>query len=222
MTEGTRTDAPAGTPAAPDRAAPDVTVAGTKGSFAPVSRSATSSPADGIYRARGQFSITLIGVYVFLALIIALVVWPDVSSAYRWVPYFLLGLIVFLLVRYLSTNYTLDDTKLRARRLLGGRTIELDEVRSIEYASLRSLTPTTGWFGVGPLGWHGRMWSPQVGEFDTVYTEPARGLLVTAGTHPLYLSPKAPEAFARELSRRVRSYTGPLAKDVGAPGAAYQ
>ena len=94
----------------------------------------------------------------------------------------------------------------------------LEEVRRIEYSSLRDLAPTGGWFGVGSWGWRGRMWSPEVGEFDSVYTDAARGLLVTAGTHPLYLSPSDLEEFAKELSRRVRSSPARCAKDVGSPG----
>lgn len=61
------------------------------------------------------------------------------------------------------------------------------------------------------------MWSPTIGQFDAIYTDPAKGLLVTAGEVPLYLSPRDPDEFARELSRRVRSYTGPLQVDVGYP-----
>ena len=53
---------------------------------------------------------------------------------------------------------------------------------------------------------------------DAIYTD-SRGLLVTGGSVPLFLSPHDPTAFARELSRRVRSYTGPLEVDVGAGGA---
>ena len=142
---------------------------------------------------------------------------PRTTGGYEWVPYLLVGVTVLLLARYLSTFYTLDDTFLRAHRILGGRTIRLEEVRRIEYASLRELVPITGGFGIGSWGWHGRMYSPALGEFDSVYTDPARGLLVTAGTFPLYLSPRHPAEFARELSRRVRSYTGPLPKDVGDP-----
>lgn len=142
---------------------------------------------------------------------------PHTSTSYLWVPYLLLALTAVLLARYLSTYYVLDDTYLRARRLFGGRTIRLEEVRRIEYASLRDLVPISGGFGLGAWGWRGRMYSPSIGDFDSVFTDAARGLLVTAGAYPLYLSPRDPVAFARELSRRVRSYTGPLARDVGDP-----
>ena len=64
------------------------------------------------------------------------------------------------------------------------------------------------------------MWSPRVGPFDAIYSDPAHGLLVTAGEIPVYISPVDIDGFARELSRRVRSYTGPLAVDVGGPNPA--
>ncbi len=54
---------------------------------------------------------------------------------------------------------------------------------------------------------------------DEIYTDAARGLLVSAGACPVYISPKDSTAFARELSRRARSYSGPLLKDVGNPTA---
>lgn len=134
---------------------------------------------------------------------------------YWWAPWFLAALIVVMLARYLSTTYRIDDVELRARRLMGGRRIRLADVRQIEYTSLRDLSP--GGTFVGGWGWRGRMWSPRIGRFDTVHTDAAFGLLVTAEDVPLYLSPRDPEAFARELSRRVRSYTGRLAVDVGDP-----
>ena len=61
------------------------------------------------------------------------------------------------------------------------------------------------------------MWSPSIGKFDAVYTDPAKGILVSEGDVPLYISPVNLPEFARELSRRVRSYTGRLAVDVGDP-----
>ena len=61
------------------------------------------------------------------------------------------------------------------------------------------------------------MWSPVIGRFDSIHTDAVRGVLVTAGEYPLYVSPRDPAAFARELSRRVRSYSGRLAVDVGDP-----
>ncbi len=135
-----------------------------------------------------------------------------------WAPWVIGIFLVASLGRYLSTSYRVDDTSLSAWRVLGGRRVRLDEVRKIEYASLRDLAPTGGL--LGSWGWRGRMWSPVVGRFDSIYTDASRGLLVSAGDVPLYISPRDPEAFARELSRRVRSYSGRLAVDVGDPHAA--
>ncbi len=173
------------------------------------------------YRARGQLSVAIIATYALLLLVIVLVLVPRIAPSDAWVSYVLVALTVFFLVRYLSVTYTIDDEYLRAWKLLGGCRVALDEVRGLEYSSLRSLAPTGGWFGVGSWGWHGRMWSPSIGEFESVYTDPARGILVTAGALPLYISPARLEAFARELSRRARSYSGPLAVDVD-PGAPAQ
>ncbi len=159
------------------------------------------------------------GVVVTYGILLAAVLYillPERSVASLTAVYALIALLVFFLARYLSTYYVLDDEHLRAWRLLGGRRIALEEVRRIDYARLRDLAPTGGWFGVGSWGWRGRMWSAAIGEFDAISTDAALGLLVTAGDVPLYISPNRPEAFARELSRRVRSYTGPLDHDVGA------
>jgi hypothetical protein len=120
---------------------------------------------------------------------------------------------VFFLVRYLSTSYSIDDVYLRAWRIAGGRRIHLADVRKIEVIRLRDLSPT-GFFG--SWGWRGRMWSPLIGHFDAIYSDPT-GLLLTADGVPLFISPRHAGEFARELSRRVRSYTGPLAVDAGAP-----
>jgi len=135
------------------------------------------------------------------------------------VPYALIALLVLFLGRYFSTHYSIDDSFLRASRFLGGRRIPLEEVRRIEYSALRDLAPSGLMAALGPWGWRGRMWSPVIGPFDSVFTDPANGLLVSGPGHPLFLSPRDPAGFARELSRRVRSYTGPLEADVGHPGA---
>ncbi|MGP8077277.1 MAG: PH domain-containing protein [Thermoplasmata archaeon] len=164
----------------------------------------------------GRISIAVVVTYAVLILLFLFL--PHGVTKYGWVPTLFVALLVFLLARYLSARYSIDDSDLRAFRLLGGRRIPLEEVRRIEYCSLRDLSPTGAFAGLGPLGWRGRMWSPEIGTFDSVFTDPARGVLVTAGENPLYLSPSDPEAFARELSRRVRSYIGPLERDVGHPG----
>jgi len=172
---------------------------------------------EGTFRAWGRMSVAVIGTYVVLLLLIVFVLIPRESASYLWVPYALAAVILLFLVRYFSTHYTIDDSFLRASRLLGGRRVALEEVRRIEYSALRDLAPTGVMAAFGPWGWRGRMWSPVIGAFDSVFTDPANGILVTAADFPLYFSPKDPEAFARELSRRVRSYTGPLEVDVGHP-----
>jgi len=149
---------------------------------------------------------------VFLILVAGLLL-PH-SGLALWVLGLILFLFVFFLARYLSTTYSLDDTHLRAWRLAGSRRVRLDTVRRIEYGSMRELSPT-GF--LGSWGWRGRMWSPSVGSFDAVYTDPAKGLLVTGEGVPIYISPTDLQEFARELSRRVRSYSGRLQVDVGDP-----
>jgi hypothetical protein len=156
----------------------------------------------------------VVGAYLFLLVLVLLVLPGNSSLSFTWVPYAIVAFLLGALARYLSTTYRIDDRDLRAWRILGGRRVRLEEVRRIEYASLRELSPT-GLFGA--WGWRGRMWSPMIGRFDSVHTEAALGLLVTAGDVPLYISPRDPQRFARELSRRVRSYTGRLSVDVGDP-----
>jgi Bacterial PH domain len=168
---------------------------------------------------RARFTAGVVGAYVVLLILIAVLVVPRSAGGYVWVGYFLVAVTALFLVRYFSTRYTLDDTYFVAWRVLGSRRILLEDVRAIEYASLRDLTSTGGTFGMGSWGWRGRMHSVTIGEFDSIYTDAAQGLLVTAGGFPIYISPHDREAFARELSRRVRSYTGPLEHDVGNPGA---
>jgi hypothetical protein len=105
----------------------------------------------------------------------------------------------------------MDADRLSALRLFGSRTIALEEIHRIELANLRELSPTgffRGW------GWRGRMWSPAVGQFDSVHTV-AAGVLVYAGPVPLFVSPSDPLGFVSELSRRVRSYRGDVELVVG-------
>lgn len=169
---------------------------------------------EGRFHAWGQLSVTIVAAYIVLFLVVLAVFRYEAGSAAWWTPWLLTVLILGSLARYLTTHYRIDDSRLHASRLLGGQTILLEEVRRIEYARIRDLSPT-GFFG--SWGWRGRMWSPIVGRFDAIYTDPVRGLLITAGEHPIYVSPRDVEGFARELSRRVRSYTGRLAADVGDP-----
>ena len=130
-------------------------------------------------------------------------------TAEPWLIPFLAFVILLLLVRYLSTSYTIDGQYLRAWRILGGQRALLKNVRRIEYASLRDLSATGFW---GAWGWRGRMWSPRIGRFDAIYTDTA-GLLVTAGDVPMFISPVDVQGFAQELSRRVRSLGGRLMND---------
>ncbi len=189
---------------------------------APSSSPSVESPptprldSKGRYHDRGRYSAGVIGVYIFFAIVVAVGLRGDFGTSSAWVPGLLIALLFFFLARYLSTRYSIDDTYLRAWRILGGRKVRLETIYRIEYASLRDLSPT-GF--IGSWGWHGRMWSPIVGRFDVLHTEPA-GLLMAAPPYPLFISPRDVPTFARELSRRVRSNGGTLAIDVGAPGKA--
>jgi hypothetical protein len=169
--------------------------------------------SQGVYRRRGKLSYSVVGVYVFLILLLFIVL-PNAGLREGWTFEIILLFFVFFLIRYLSTTYSISDTHLRAWRILGSRRIHLDQVRQIEYSSIRDLGPT-GF--IGSWGYRGRMWSPVIGHFDAIYTDPAAGILVTAEGVPLYISPGHMPEFARELSRRVRSYTGRLEVDVGDP-----
>lgn len=157
----------------------------------------------------------MIGVYLVLILIVVVVLPHSTALLFTWAPAILGLLLALFLVRYISTTYWIDDSYLRAFRILGGQRVRLSEVRKIEYSSMRDLGPSGGI--VGSWGWRGRMWSPRIGQVDAVYTDAAHGILVTAGRVPLYITPVDCPEFARELSRRVRSYTGRLSVDVGDP-----
>jgi hypothetical protein len=167
----------------------------------------------GRFHAHGAVSGVTIGVYVVVVLLLYFVVLPSAITSDPYAIYFLIGITLFLLVRYLSTAYTIDDTFLFARRILGSRRVRLRDIRRIEFYRLRDLSPT-GFFG--SWGYRGRMWSPYIGKFDGIYTDPT-GILVSEAEVPLFISPSHPERFARELSRRARSYAGPLTVDHGHP-----
>lgn len=169
----------------------------------------------GIYRQHGRLSYTVIGVYVVLILIVVVILPRSTTLLFPQAPWILGGLLALFLARYLSTSYSLDSTYLRAWRILGGRRVRLAEVRKIEYSSLRDLGPAGGI--VGSWGWRGRMWTPGLGRIDAIYTDAAHGILVTVGEVPLFVTPVDAAEFARELSRRVRSYTGRVSEDVGDP-----
>jgi hypothetical protein len=184
---------------------------------APVPAKLPSLDAHGRYRAGGELSYVTIGVYVVLILVLYFVVLPSPAISYPYGIDFVIVVALFFLARYLTTSYSIDDVHLRANRIAGGRKVALADVRKIEFVRLRDLSPT-GLFG--SWGWRGRMWSPVLGPFDAIYSDPT-GILVTAGAVPLFISPRHLDEFARELSRRVRSYTGPLAVDAGAPTSGF-
>jgi PH (Pleckstrin Homology) domain-containing protein len=148
-----------------------------------------------------QFSAGVIGLYVVLMGLLAYL------GSYRLVNPFVAEVLVAALIiylgRYLSTRYRLDQYNFKAVRLFGSRRIPLEEIRHASPANLRDLAPVSF---IGSWGWRGRMWSPRLGSFDTVHTV-SEGVLVSGGEGvPVFISPKDPEAFIAELSRRVRSY----------------
>lgn len=161
------------------------------------------------------WSYATIGTYVFIALLLVATSRAALVSTFPYVSDILAGLFLIFLARYISTRYWLDSERLTAWRLFGARHVPYAKVRRIEYGNLRDLAPV-GFFG--SWGWRGRMWSPMLGRFDSVYTI-SKGLVITGGDVPLFISPRDPPGFARELSRRVRSVVGTLDVDVGAPGA---
>jgi hypothetical protein len=166
----------------------------------------------GVYRQRGRLSYSVIGVYVFL-IIVVLVFVPHTTFTTYATPAVIL-LFLFFLVRYVTTSYSIDDSYLKAVRFPGTRRIRLETIRRIEYSSMRDLGPTSF---IGSWGWRGRMWSADIGPFDAVYTDPAKGILVSGEGVPIYISPVDLVGFAKELSRRARSYSGRLSVDVGDP-----
>jgi Bacterial PH domain len=167
------------------------------------------------YLQHAGISVAVIAVYVVLGLIIIALGFHGGGLAANWGAVLVLIVIGIFGARYLTTTYLIDADHLTAWRIFGTRRIPLESIRRIEYGNLRDLG-MVGFFG--SWGWRGRVWSPLIGKFDAVYTNTA-GLLITAETIPLFMSPKDPTAFARELSRRVRSYSGRLAADVGEPAA---
>lgn len=162
-----------------------------------------------------DLSYLVIGAYVFLLLLVVLIVPSSPIITYSWLVWVIAALVLFFLARYLSTCYWIDADRLTAFRILGRRNVQLEEIRRIQFASLRDLSPT-GFFGA--WGYRGRMWSPVIGKFDSIHTSSA-GIMIVAGEVPLFISPRHPKQFARELSRRVRSYRGRLEVDDGVPDA---
>jgi hypothetical protein len=169
----------------------------------------------GRYHAHGTISGVTLGVYVVIVILLLAVVLPSGFASNAFFLYLIVAGTLFFLVRYLTTNYTIDDSNLTAWRILGPRRMPLSEIRKIELMALRDLSPT-GFFG--SWGYRGRMWSPYISTFDAIYTDPV-GILVSGGAYPLFISPRHREDFARELSRRARSYGGELTVDHGRPVA---
>jgi len=156
-----------------------------------------------------------VGVYAVIILLLFAVVLPSAIDTNPDFVYLLVAATLFFLVRYLTTSYTIDDTNLVAWRIFGPRRKPLQDIHKIEFLALRDLS-ATGFFG--SWGYRGRMWSPYISTFDAIYTDPV-GILVSGGAYPLFISPRHREEFARELSRRVRSYSGELTVDAGRPAA---
>jgi hypothetical protein len=171
--------------------------------------------AQGRYLAHGRISAVLVVVYLVLILLMLIVAPSSALVHYAYAPYLLTLILVFLLLRYLSTSYLLDAEYFRARRLLGSRRIPLGSIHRIDTASLRDLSPV-GF--TGSWGYRGRMWSPYLGPFDGVYTT-IQGVLVYGAGVPIFVSPRDPEEFVRELSRRARSHGATPAEGIYVPQA---
>jgi Bacterial PH domain len=177
--------------------------------MSPPAAPGSPAPDPGRYVSIAPRSIPVVAVYLILAA--ALFYYRD-SISTPWAFAFLSAVLLVYLVRYVSTYYVLDSDELKARRLFGSRRIRFEDIRAIQLANLRDLGPVGL---VGTWGWRGRVWSPIIGSFDTVHTV-SPGLLITAGKAPIFISPRDPVAFGRELSRRARSWGVDLASDPGA------
>jgi Bacterial PH domain len=176
----------------------------------------TESPAvvdaRGRFRMRAELPLSTIGFYLLLIALLAYADSRTPTGGFPLLATFLVAVILLFLARFLTTMYSLDGEHLRARRLFGSRRIRLEDIRKIEYANLRELGGVSFF---GGWGWRGRLWSSTIGSFDSISTA-SRGLLVSEGRVPIFISPLNTDAFARELSRRVRSYHPDLEVDVGA------
>ena len=173
--------------------------------------------ASGIYRQRGRLSYAVIGVYVFLILVLIVIFPLRNTLAYSWAPWAVAALFVLFLARYMSTSYSIDDSYLRAWRILGGRRIALEKVNKIEYDNLAtwdrradSSGPGAGTVGCG---------APRSAALTPSIRTPRREFSSRRRGCPSTSPPFDVPEFARELSRRVRSYTGRLLVDVGDPHA---
>jgi hypothetical protein len=170
--------------------------------------------ARGRIRVGAPISVAVVVLYIVLTLLIVYATLNSSFTSNPLVPEFLIAVIFLFLARYASTYYVLDDRALHARRIFGSRSVPLEEVRRVEFANLRDLGPVSFF---GGWGWRGRMWSPLIQTFDAIHTV-SPGILVTAGEHPLFISPKQVDEFAQELSRRVRSYSPSVGITKFSPG----
>lgn len=169
----------------------------------PAGKTRSSSPV-GALRS-GPHRDPVVPIFYTLLLLLVLFEFPRLGIN-RTAIYILAGALAIYLARELSVFYTIDNERLNAWRLFGWRRVPLGSIRRIERISLRDLSPT-GF--VGSWGWRSRLWSPQVGKFDAVYTF-HRGLLVMTDDVPVFISPANPKAFAKVLSRRVEAAGGSL------------
>lgn len=163
-------------------------------------------------------SYAVIGMY---AVLVAVLLYLNGGANYAVpsLPLILAAVLLVYLGRYVSTRYVMDSETLAAKRLFGSRKVRLEEIRNIELANLREIGPM-GMFGT--WGWRSRVFSPTLGPFDSIHTV-SKGVLVSAGAVPMFLSPRDPIAFARELSRRARSWgveLPPIPVSVSARGRA--
>ena len=157
--------------------------------------------AQGRYVDYAPRSYAVVGMY---AVLVAVLLYLNGGANYAVpsLPLILAAVLLIYLGRYVSTRYVMDSDTLSAKRLFGSRKVRLEEIRNIELANLREIGPM-GMFGT--WGWRSRVFSPALGSFDSIHTV-SKGVLVSAGAVPMFLSPRDPMAFARELSRRARSW----------------
>jgi hypothetical protein len=169
---------------------------------------APRTDATGRYVNVAPRSAATVGFYLVL---VGILIYLNGVSSFS-VPSFPALLAVILLVylaRYASTRYVMDSDTLIAGRLFGSRRVHLEQIRRVELANLRDLGPVGL---LGTWGWRGRVWSPTIGTFDCIHTV-SPGVLVSVGAVPMFLSPRDPMGFARELSRRARSWGVELEPD---------
>ncbi len=166
-------------------------------------RSSSVLPVTPVFRMAPARNVVVVGFY--LVLLGALFLLEHIVG---WgVTFFLMAVLLLYLGRELSIHYVLDDSALRAQRIFGWRSVPLDSIRKIDRVSLRDISPVSAF---GSWGWRSRMWSPTVGKFDNISSAHA-GLMVYGDGVPLFISPRDPEEFGRELSSRTQAEWAPSA-----------